>query len=115
MGISLAVLICLFLTFSVGSRDLKGPSDPDLPSGHLPFFYNRFPHLRTSDYVSPLPSGACWGYEPNCDVKNRFSRAACPGEDFAGWTRSRGEAEQLFYRQASVANCQKFDFSTVFT
>jgi len=89
------------MTSLLGSGD---PLDPDLPAGHLPYFYNRFPHLKTLNYASPLPPGACWGYEPECAAKDRFSRPSCPGEGFVGWTRSRGEAEQLFYRQADFGH-----------
>lgn len=91
-----AVHLLLLLLFWESSG-MTGQPDPDhdLPSNHLPYLHGQHPPRPGSN----VPSPACWGYEPACLAKNRFSRPVCRG-DFAGWARSRPEAEQLFFRQA---------------
>jgi hypothetical protein len=77
--------------------------DPDLPPGHLPYFYAQFPERKPADVAA---SPVCWGYEPTCESQNRFSRPACPG-NFAGWARNRHDAEDLFFQQADFGYVAK--------
>jgi protein O-GlcNAc transferase len=88
----------LFVSFIAACR-----GEPDLPPGHLPYFYAQFPELRPANFAA---SPVCWGYEPACQRQNRFSRPVCNGS-FAGWARDRRAAEDLFYQQADFGYVAK--------
>lgn len=83
----------------------------NLPKSHLPFYFNKFPNVaaecRLDDECpykkwvenNQIDSNVCWGYEPNCTLKNAFSVPSCPG-DKPAWLRSKQDQIDLFYNQA---------------
>lgn len=88
----LKVSVINLLTLSVFGLNWEAV---DLPPEHLPFYFNKFPHLVEEclshdecPYKEFLEGSdwdrkACWGYEPGCVKENAVNRVRCPGRSFA--------------------------------
>lgn len=78
-----------------------------LPPEHIPYFLNnnrRIAKLCRKDPLCPFKEAledksACWGYEKNCDPKERFSYPVCTKAD-TGWARTLEAAQEVFWKQA---------------
>lgn len=84
----------------------------NVPDTHVPYYFATFPNvaeLCKNDVNCPyakwlnennvIDSKICWGYEPDCEAPNAFSRPKCTGETPA-WMQSREEQVQTFYSQS---------------
>ncbi|XP_055390026.1 EGF domain-specific O-linked N-acetylglucosamine transferase [Condylostylus longicornis] len=82
----------------------------NLPLSHVQYYFNSFPEEKNKclhdsdciykDYLNHKYGNynekACWGYEKNCDVKERFSSPKCQSKfKIEGKT-----ASEIFYQQA---------------
>jgi EGF domain-specific O-GlcNAc transferase len=106
---SFSLILVIFTQFHQGTSD--NYSFIDLPSNHLPFYFNSFKRLAEKcksddacehrdlllapDYNPNL----CWGYEPDCNSEENFySVPHCPG-DFAGYVSSKEAQVKAFFGQ----------------
>uniref|UniRef100_A0A1A8RPJ1 EGF domain-specific O-linked N-acetylglucosamine transferase n=1 Tax=Nothobranchius rachovii TaxID=451742 RepID=A0A1A8RPJ1_9TELE len=101
-------LVSTEITSSKPAAPLLNYSGVSLPAEHIPYFLHnnkRVAKLCLLDPLCPFKQEAlqnlsvCWGYEKNCDPKNRFSYPVCTKAD-SGWARSLDAAQELFWKQA---------------
>ncbi|XP_061689277.1 EGF domain-specific O-linked N-acetylglucosamine transferase isoform X3 [Syngnathoides biaculeatus] len=84
-------------------------SSISLAPDHVPYFlYNNKkvakqcrldPHCPFKQQFAKQNLSSCWGYEKNCERKNRFSYPICTKVD-SGWVDSLEAAQDLFWKQA---------------
>lgn len=98
-------LLLLFIsqTFALNRLNL---TSINLPSEHLQYYFSHFPEIYELCKGDPECSfgedfelNKCWGYESDCDLKNRYSAPQCSG-DYKGWVQSKQDQINTFYTQA---------------
>lgn len=84
---------------------------PDLPLEHLKRYLNTFSIVNqhcqetkacdssTFNSTSITDNKVCWGYEQDCEKKNRFQTPSCPGAH-TGWVKNKESQVHTFYQQA---------------
>lgn len=114
-NISVIFLYCnlIGLAFVWGVCDgADGDFVIDLPESHLPYYFNKFPHMteqclsNSSCIHRKLLASAdydrkkCWGYERICDLqRHSFSQPTC-AEEQPAWLKTHDEYVKTFYYQA---------------
>lgn len=110
------LLLILLCTHNCGC-ETKQNTLPDLPLEHLKRYLNTFTKVReqceankecTNKYlkqISDTDSKACWGFEQDCEKKNRFQTPSCPGAH-TGWVRNKETQVNTFYQQADFGYVQ---------
>ncbi|XP_066948238.1 EGF domain-specific O-linked N-acetylglucosamine transferase [Macrobrachium rosenbergii] len=88
-------------------------SELNLPEEHMAMFFNENPELaercendKNCPFKIHLYRPACWGYETNCSLQNRYSHPSCPG-DHKGWVRTKEEQLETFYEQGDFGYVQE--------
>ncbi|XP_034230481.1 EGF domain-specific O-linked N-acetylglucosamine transferase isoform X3 [Thrips palmi] len=102
---SLVVPITCLTVVCTGEKSVNF-SDVDIPTEHMPFYFNNFPDLAeqcANDEDCPYRDIAkekkCWGYEDICPKSKAYSIPVCSG-DYKGWAKSSEEHVQRFNNQA---------------
>lgn len=110
------LLLILLCTHNCGC-ETKQNNLPDLPLEHLKRYLNTFTKVKeqceankecTNKYlkqISDTDSKACWGFEQDCEKKNRFQTPSCPGAH-TGWVRNKETQVNTFYQQADFGYVQ---------
>lgn len=110
------LLLILLCTHNCGC-ETKQNNLPDLPLEHLKRYLNTFTKVReqceankecTNKYlkqISDTDSKACWGFEQDCEKKNRFQTPSCPGAH-TGWVRNKETQVNTFYQQTDFGYVQ---------
>lgn len=98
----------------------------NMPDTHLPYYFATFTNVaekcRNDGANCPyakwlnenvIDTRKCWGYEPECNPENAFSRPKCSGESPA-WMPDKKEQVKTFYSQADFGYVrQQIDELTV--
>lgn len=108
-AVAVIFVICLIVFESLQASKYNFINVPDT---HLPYYFATFTNVAeecTADGVNcpyakwlnenVIDPKMCWGYEPECDTENAFSRPECPGES-PSWMPSKADQVDTFYTQA---------------